>query len=313
MKKIYILVLVCICSVAVSAQTLLYSNTFEGGIGDATIVGNGQVVVDHTPGFGSVFHNAAGGQAIRANYLLLPETVFESLQESGRKELTIGFWVNKGTAINNFWTPIFSAYGAAPVGGANTWPMMVLQSRLVGQVNVAGWTDLLDAQNIAGTNLASTAWLDDESWHYYTAVFTETKVKVYVDGIVQNEWNIDGVTAGQVVGGLFTNGSELRYIALGGNQAWNWADPDPAYKFDDVVVYADALTVEQINGIRAAKSLSTDILADNIQLEVVADEYFTLNGMRAGSTFFQLDRGMYIRKAYLSDGSVRVEKINKLK
>lgn len=312
MKKIYFIALVLFATVGISAQNLLYFNNFESGVGPATIVGNGQVVTDAAPGFGTVFHNAAGGQGIRANYLLLPDSVFANLQASGQKAVTIGFWVNKGTAIDNFWTPIFSAYGAAPVGGANTWPMMVLQSRLVAQVNLAGWSDLTDAQNLAGTNKAATVWLDDNAWHYYTAVFTETNVKVYVDGVIQNEWTLTGVGDGQVVGGLFTNGSELKYIALGGNQAWNWGDPDPAYKFDDVAIYANALTKEQIDAIRTAKALSTSLSAGTENKSVVSEEFFNLNGTRVGVSFNRLEQGSYIRRTVLSDGSSHTMKFIKL-
>lgn len=308
MKKLYVLAFALITTGLLSAQTIIYSNTFESGLGTATIVGNGQLTDDATPGFGKVFHNAAGGQAIRTNYLKLPENVFADLQTSGNQALTIGFWVNKGTAVDYYWTPLFSAYGAAPVNNANTWPMMVLQSRLVAQVNVAGWTDLLDAQNVKGTNKASTVWLDDNTWHYYTAVFTPLNVKVYVDGVVENEWNIDGVTAGQVVSGMFTNGSELKYIALGGNQAWNWGDPDPAYKFDDVVVYSSALTVEQINAIRAAKALSTALPGDLTGKELISDEYYNLNGQRMSIPFTQFEKGSYIRRVQYSDGSVKAWK-----
>ena len=39
-------------------------------------------------------------------------------------------------------------------------------------------------------------WLEDQKWHYYTAVFTDTNAKVFLDGEVKNEWNVDGVTEG---------------------------------------------------------------------------------------------------------------------
>ena len=313
MKKCYLFAVALLGSGLLSAQTIIYSNTFESGLGTATIVGNGQLVDDATPGFGKVFHNAAGGQAIRANYLKLPETIFADLQSSGQQALSIGCWVNKGTAVDFFWTPLFSAYGAAPINNANTWPMMVLQSRLVAQVNVGGWTDLVDAQNVKGTNKASTTWLDDNGWHYYTAVFTPTNVKVYIDGVIENEWAIDGVTAGQVVAGLFTNGSELKYIALGGNQAWNWADPDPAYKFDDVAIYASALTVEQINAIRTAKTLSTSLPGELDDKVVVLEEYFNLNGTKVAYQNSSTFQGVYLRRTVYSDGSVKVERFASLR
>lgn len=234
------------------AQTLLYSNDFEAGVNDAVITGNGVIEDSGNSFFGKVFHNSATGQAIRSNYLNLPATVFADLQTAASNELTISFWVNKGTAVDYFYSPIFSAYGAAPdAATGNTWPMMVLQSRGLAQVNNAGWCDFTDAQNVSGTNVASTEWLDDNNWHFYTAVFTSTNAKIYIDGVIMNEWNISGTGDGNVISGLFTSGSALTYICLGGNQAWSWADPDAAYLFDKVRIHSSALTKEQIDNLIA--------------------------------------------------------------
>jgi hypothetical protein len=254
MKKLYTIAIALFLTLTVDAQNIIYSNNFESGVGAATIVGNGAIETVTTPGFGHVFHNAVTGEAVRTNYLLLSDTIFTALQRSKSYKLSIGFWVNKSTATGYYFTPLFSAYGAAPNPG-NTWPMMVLQSRLLAQVNCAGWTDLTNADNVLGTNKESTDWMikTDSVWHYYTATFDTLKVKVYIDGVVQNEWNCNG-TNGHTVKGLFTNGSDLKYICLGGNQAWTWNDVDAAYCFDDVAIYSDVLTPTQINAIITAKT-----------------------------------------------------------
>ena len=315
MKKLFSFAIALFVTFAASAQTIIYSNNFNSGVGAASIVGNGAIEAVSTAGFGSVFHNAVGGQGVRSNYLLLTDTVFGKLQKSGSKELSIAFWVNKGTAINNFWTPIFSAYGAAPVGGANTWPMMVLQSRLVAQVNCGGWTDLVDADNVNAVNLASAAWLDDAAWHYYTVTFTETSVKIYIDGVVQNAWTLNG-TAGHTVGGLFTNGSGLKYICLGGNQAWGWNDPDPAYMFDDLAIYSNALTVAQMNAIMLAKTTTTAIqqTISDTNSQLVGEEFFTTSGAKVGvgSDYSKLKSGIYIKRSVYIDGTIKSTKIVKV-
>ena len=278
MKKIYTIAVALLVTFSAGAQTQIYSNDFESGAGTSTIVGSGQIESVATSGFGHVYHNAVNGQAIRTNYLLLPSDVLSNSQIATNKELTIAFWVNLGTAVDNFFTPIFSAYGAAPVLGVNTWPVLVLQSRLLAQVNCAGWNDFVAADNVATANVESASWLDDAAWHYYTATFTETSVTIYVDGIIQNSWMVPG-TDGHTVSGLFTNGSDLKYICLGGNQAWEWADVDPAYLFDDVAVYANALNVDQINAIIAAKTAAAgiqDVSTNNG--EVISQEFFSLNG-----------------------------------
>lgn len=313
MKKIYFLVGALLVTLAGNAQNVLYSNNFESGAGTATIVGNGVIEANATAGFGNVFHNAAGGQGVRTNYLLLPNDIFTNLQTSGSKELSIAFWVNKGTAVNYFFSPLFTAYGAAPdpTTKLNGYPMMALQSRGVTTVNCGGWTDLKSEDNLTGTNIESTVWLDDAKWHYFTATYTETLVKVYVDGVVVNAWNCNG-TDGHTVSGLFTNGSELKYICFGGNQAWNWNDPDAAYLLDDLSIYSSALTVEQINANIASKTVATPVgkvIADG---DVVGEEYFTVGGGKVGTDYNALTPGMYIKKAVYGNGAVKSEKIVKV-
>jgi len=107
MKKLFSFAIALFVTFGASAQTIIYSNNFNSGVGAASIVGNGAIEAVSTAGFGSVFHNAAGGQGLRSNYLLLTDTVFGKLQKSGSKELSIAFWVNKGTAINNFYSYFF--------------------------------------------------------------------------------------------------------------------------------------------------------------------------------------------------------------
>ena len=249
-----------LCGTAAKAQTLLYSNDFESGLDSCTIVGNGAIEASGNASHGQVFHNAATGQAVRTNYLKLPTYTFARLQNSGTQALSVSFWVNKGTATGYYWSPIFSAYAAAPAG-SNGMPMMVVQLRGWAQTNVGGtWCDFSDAQNVKGANAIGTAWIDDGNWHFYTIVYTPTNMKVYVDGTVQNEWALSGTALGGSIAGLFTSGSTLPYICLGGNQAWGWADPDPAFLYDKLKIYAGALTTSQINSLIASDGLVAPVL-----------------------------------------------------
>lgn len=311
MRKLFFFLMAMFVTSAVSAQTLIYSNNFENGVDSSTIVGTGQIETVTTPGFGHVFHNAVGGQLLRSNYLLLPASVMQNVQYSGNNELTIAFWVNKGTspADSYFWTPIFSAYGAAPIAGINTWPMMALESRLRAYVNCGGWTDLVDSVNVNKVNLESTAWLDDAAWHYYTATFNDNDslAKVYVDGVIKNEWKLSGNSGGGSISGLFTNGADLKYICLGGNQGWNWGDVDPAFMFDDLAIYANALTADQIKANMVAKTATAvNMVSDKSQL--VSEEFFTISGVKAGSDFNKLKSGIYIKKALYSNGVTKSSK-----
>lgn len=281
-KRIFTFLLAGLVIAGASAQTLLYSNDFEEGLSGATIVGNGAIVDAADASRGKVFHNAAGGQAVRANYLLLPSTLFADLKNSEATGLSISFWVNKGTATGFYWSPLFSAYGAAP-NPNNTWPMMVLQTRGVAQVNAGGtWTDYVNEQNVNGTNAVSTAWIDNNNWHFYTAVFTATNLKVYINGSIVNEWALDGNVAGGSAAGLFSIGDGLPYVALGGNQAWNWNDPDPAFMYDKLKIYAGALSASQVNSLMANDQLSAPVLtvnATNVYLDDIYNAHtITING-----------------------------------
>ena len=259
MKKIFAVAVATVMTVAMSvsafAATPVYFNDFEDGAGDAKVVGSGKFVDDADKNYGKVFHNAVDGQAQRTNYLLLPEDVLSKSADT--KELTVQFWVNVGTATDYFYTPLFSAYGAAPIDNANTFPMMVLQSRTLAQVNCAGWSDLTVAQNKVGENKEDTTWLDDKKWHLYTATFDEEIVKIYIDGVLKQEWDAsidDGANVDTTVAGLYSNGADLKYVCLGGNQAWGWADPDAAYMFDDVAIYNKALSEAEIKAVMTDKA-----------------------------------------------------------
>ena len=73
-------------------------------------------------------------------------------------------------------------------------------------------------------------------------MFTDTNLKIYLDGEVKNEWNVDGTTDGQVISGLFTNGADLKYVCLGGNQAWDWGDLDSPFRFARLLIKNSAMT-----------------------------------------------------------------------
>ena len=231
----------------------VYFNDFNSGAGDCKVMGGGSFRSDDAPGFNKVFQNVTGGR--RENYLLLPEHVLSHSAES--QKMTIGVWVNSvnaGASGDYMWAPLFMAYTKAPENGTNTLPMFACQYRGVLQVNNDGWTDYTDAQNVNGANKlyhGDTDWLADKGWHYYTAVFDGENAKVYLDGVLANEWKMDGSNNTQM--GLFRKGADLKYICLGGNQAWDWADNDPGFAFDDIAIYDMALSETDIQNIITVK------------------------------------------------------------
>ena len=267
LRKTLLVLLGGVMSTAAWAEvvpTPVYFNDFSfatSGSDGIEIVGNGEFEDDADARFGKIFHNDPGAtpeKGIRTNYLKLPDNVLS--HSTTTKEITIGFWVNVKNAADYWFSPIFSAYALSPaenaaesrLGNEGNFPMFVLQSRGLMQLNNGGYDNFEAADNVAGTNAESTVWLDDKAWHYYTMTMTTSKAIIYIDGVIKNEWNIAG-TDGHYVEGFFTYGGNYKYICLGGNQAWNWGDPDPAYAFDDFAVYDVALSKAQIDQIRANK------------------------------------------------------------
>jgi len=233
----------------------VYYNDFERENDDTSIYGNGSFT-EFGGNFGRVFQNIGGAK--RTNYLVLPSDALSHSKET--KEMSIGVWVNAvnaGPSADYMWAPLFSAYADGPAS-ENSSPMFICQYRGVLQVNCNGWCDFTDAQNTKGSNTLyhdATDWLADKGWHYYTVTLTEKNAKVYFDGVLKNEWEVSGSGDGNVIAGLFSNGSDLKYICLGGNQAWNWGDNDPGFMFDDIAIYDKALSQAEIESIIAYKNL----------------------------------------------------------
>ena len=265
----------------------VYFNDFSSSSG-LTVVGNGTFELSPDPRFGKVFHNDPSlTKAIRTNWLELPSDIFSHSAQT--KEMTIGFWVNKMSAEGYFFSPLFTAYGNDNVnkshawtegGEQGWWPLFYLETRGLMQWNAGGWCDFTDAQNDAGTNTASTAWTDDGKWHYVTMTFTTSKAVVYVDGEVLNSWTI----ADDGLAGLFTQ-TDLTHFCLGGNQAFGWEDPDPAFAFDNFAVYDQALSAAQIKQVMAAVQPDYSAPTTPLTLEATSDGTIKVNSPKAGMKY----------------------------
>ena len=302
--KTLLVALVCLVggtsSVWAQDPTPVYFNDFSSTDG-LTIEGTGSFTTDADTRFDKVFSNAASASP-RTNYLRLPSTVFSAFTDDGGKtEMTISFWVNaKNAGAANAYTyaPLFAAYSAAP-NTNNSSPMICLQSRGLMQINNNGWCNFDPAQNKDGKNnvyntnawevdgnhtseyTSGGNWLDDSNWHLYTMTLTASQATIYLDGVLKNQWNLDG-TDGQYVSGMFTkSATNLTYVCLGGNQAWDLADNDAAFMFDDFAVYDAALTPAQINRIIKTKIGYTTVTYDIDALSAVGN--LTLAGTRSAN------------------------------
>ncbi len=280
--------------------TWWYKQDFSSQDG-LTIVGGGSFVDDVT--FGHAFLN--GGGAIRKHYLLLPSDVLSHAKET--QQLTIAFWVNasKAGTLNTYtYAPFFTAYGSAP-GTTNTKPMLALQSRGIVQLNNGGWCNFTSDNHVDGknniyhqnANEAKNAdfnfvrnWLDDGLWHYYTITFKAREVIQYMDGEVTNHWTLHPAIEGQDVTGLFDYGANLKYICLGGNQAWDWSDNDAKFMFAKLLIQNNAMTADDIK--QQMKS-DTQTGIQTITIDPVTDGVsYDLQGRRVD---VPLRRGIYIR------------------
>jgi len=278
--------------------TWKYEQDFSSQDG-LTIVGGGSFVEDAT--FGHAYQN--GGGTIRSHYLLLPEDVLSHSAET--KQMTIAFWVsaaNAGAASNYTYAPLFTAY--AKKANTNTFPMLALQSRGPVQVNCNGYCDF-DGQthvngkvNIYNKNAWEAGdaaynfvrnWLDDGKWHYYAVTFKANEVVQYLDGEITNQWSLFSNVDGQQVTGLFSNGGDLKYVCLGGNQAWEWADPDAKFMFAKLLIQNNAMSQDDIKA-RMTADTTTGIMGVKAA-EYGQDYLFDLQGRRVNKT----SKGIYIQ------------------
>jgi hypothetical protein len=89
-------------------------------------------------------------------------------------------------------------------------------------------------------------WLADNKWHHYAITFKANEVIQYLDGEVTNQWILNPSVDGQNVTGLFNHGSALKYICLGGNQAWDWNDADAKFMFAKLLIQNNAMSANEI-------------------------------------------------------------------
>ena len=267
------------------------------------VLGNGKFAFEQSEGapFGDFFQN--DGTAVRTSYCLLPEDVLAHSAKT--HELTIAFWVSaEGFTPDQYtYAPMFTAY--AQKNTPNTWPMMALQSRGPIQVNCTGWCDFTGANHVDGKvnvynknaweagdaayNFVNN-WLEDQKWHYYTAVFTDTNAKVFLDGEVKNEWNVDGVTEGQIISGLFDHGADLKYVCLGGNQAWDWNDNDAPFRFARLLIKNTKMTAGEIKAQMTADfpgwaEYTNAIEAIQVKAQPTTNAVYNLAGQQVSEGF----------------------------
>lgn len=237
--------------------------------------------------FGYYFQNIPKAQfydrSAAQNYMraVLPKKALSPIKDSGAA--TIGFWVNGRVAVDAGLSyfdasmlylsgPYHSAHYAPTEDNGNEASDKQYQSMF--NIRCNGNTNgfLKNASSKQVRYYANNMFGDlcdnnthesyykknlylDRNWHYITMVMSNglRNVDMYVDGeLTQSRQNIVG--SGQdLTAGLDT----INHIIIGGlNATYTEFTYDPAFAFDDIVIYSRALTPQEIQAIITAKKYS---------------------------------------------------------
>jgi hypothetical protein len=111
-----------------------------------------------------------------------------------------------------------------------------------------------------------------------------------MDGEVTNHWTLYPTMDGQNVTGLFDHGYDLKYICLGGNQAWDWGDNDAKFMFAKLLIQNNAMSQDDIKA-KMASDTATAIERIKADDTYGRDYIYDLQGRRVNKT----NKGIYIQ------------------
>ncbi len=201
--------------------------------------------------FSDYFQGNSG--TVRSSYCLLPEDVLA--HSANTQAFSLGVWMKapKDDDSDSYkGAPLLTAYDELKEG--NGAPLFALQYDGTAMLDNGTKCDYTAEQNVAGSNTVCSGandWLADKKWHYYTAVLNGETAQVYIDGQLKNEWN-----CGSAQAGLFANGADLKYVALGGNQVGSASEAD---SFDAPFAFARLLIK---NSPMTAGEIKAQMVAD---------------------------------------------------
>lgn len=255
-------------------------------------IGDGALMQSSDPNFGTYYQNApeAAVSTKATNFLRINQNALQLAANKTKNGVSLGFWVNPTVAntkfsnINYYYSVLFGFYSSdKDSAGPSTdwnWPMFTVNARQWMQINTAGaWDDFTAAENVNGSNIESVDWLKqhtteevvkdsegndstiyvptdfNDNWHYVALSFdpANNSTSLFIDGEKTNQWNNKAEFYGgeNFIGQLASGKYDRLY--LGGVAQWTWADPDPAFAYDDFTVYAGTLAEDQIELIMNIK------------------------------------------------------------
>ena len=244
------------------------------------------------------------------NYLRveLGDGLTKAAEKTTDGAVSIGFWVNPTVANLNFpdisyyYSVFYTIYNAGNrgLGASDNWgnTMWSQNARGWAQINdwAGHWDDFKAEENINGANQESISYLAqktkevtstnedgeevveniptgfDDNWHYIAFVLnkTDNTATIYADGAVYNQWTCqDGFLNGST--SLFDGFSNYADLYLGGVAQWTWADPDPAFAYDDFTIFAGNLGIEQQELVMKIKRGEVD---DDTRLAIAKNDYY---------------------------------------
>lgn len=239
-------------------------------------------VILHDAVFGNYFQNIPKAQfydrSAGQNYMraVLKEGALTPIKTSG--EATIGFWVNGRVAVDAglSYNDASMLYLTGPwrhpadVDGENNRREYQSMFNIRCNGNTNGFLNKVDgnqiryyANNMFGDlcdNETTEKYYKknlylDRNWHYVTMVMYNglRNVDMYVDGELTNSRK-------NIVGGdqdLTAGLDSINHIIIGGlNATYTTFGYDPAFAFDDIVIYSRALSSQEINQIISDKKYS---------------------------------------------------------
>lgn len=275
---------------AVDVPTPVYTQNFESasttvgsagsnfGITGATLTGSGAIQTGD-PKFGQYYKNASGvaGQSTRANFLTLSTTAFTSM--TSPKATTISFWMNADGAWGNYWGTIFVAYGSTGNSGHgypfsfDTRACLAVHSSLY-ETHFDDNGNIVNDWRTSGADFAS-------SWHHVALVYSldesdasapKVVINQYIDGTLKQTYNLANGNGEHPTVSMFDHFEQLTEFVIGGNSPV-WEDPDNNYAYDEIAIYDQALSAEQVNQIITDKNTA---------------HTYTVNAVAGGSTLQEL-------------------------
>lgn len=322
MKTIFTLALMTGVSLGLQAQDLptpVFSLDFEGAASVADFggeqVGEGELRTSSLKNFGTYYQNKPSetSKTSHGNYLIVPTQGFIEAQKENSEQVTITLWVNGTVAnehpVDHYYSTLVSAYNSTSSYKAFSWPMFSARARGTLQINCAGWSDFTGAEHVNGAVIENNDWIKnnagenfDDNWHFVAIVINGQDYKFYIDGSVVNEW-VTNDTQGSNNYKFTTVMQQLDQIYLGDCGPF-FQDEDPAYAFDDVNIYASALSVYELELIQKVKMGDMD---EDELLEVAKSKFYNAAAALTNYASEIAVNGFTTLAGRLNDSSIELE------